>query len=72
VGALRPRTHWRDKVKNLITVLNTARQPMTPEEAKGICLVLLRPLAASLLLAVQRQKDEGRGLEDFSKDSAPF
>lgn len=55
-------------MKNLIAVLNTARQPMTPEETKGICLVLLRPLVEEQQLALKAVFDD----EDYRTAARHF
>jgi hypothetical protein len=68
LGALRPRTHWRDTVKSLIAMLNAARQPMTSEETKGICLVLLRPLVEEQQLALKAVFDD----EDYRTAARHF
>ena len=55
-------------MKNLIAVLNTARQPMTPEETKGICLVLLRPLVEEQQLVLKAVFDD----EDYRTAARHF
>ncbi|HYO58520.1 hypothetical protein [Archangium sp.] len=45
-------------MKNLLAVLNTARRPMTSEETKGICLVLLHPLVEEQQLALKAVFDD--------------
>ena len=55
-------------MKNLIAVLNTARRPMTSEETKGICLVLLRPLVEAQQLALKAVFDD----EDYRTAARHF
>ena len=55
-------------MKNLIAVLNTARQPMTSEETKGICLVLLRPLVEEQQFALKAIFDD----EDYRTAARHF
>ena len=55
-------------MKNLIAVLNTARWPMTSEETKSICLVLLRPLVEEQQLALKAVFDD----EDYRTAARHF
>ncbi len=45
-------------MKNLLAVLNATRRPMTSEETKGICLVLLRSLVEEQQLALKAFFDD--------------
>ncbi|MFY0571130.1 hypothetical protein ACN28E_45875 [Archangium lansingense] len=55
-------------MKNLIAVLNTARRPMTSEETKDICLVLLRSLVEEQQLALKAVFDD----EDYRTAARHF
>jgi len=55
-------------VTNLLTVLNAVRRPITLEETKSICLVLLRPLVEEQQLALKAVFDE----EDYRTAARHF
>ncbi|MFY0528735.1 hypothetical protein ACN28I_38080 [Archangium gephyra] len=55
-------------MKNLLAMLNAVRRPMTCEETKSICLVMLRPLVEEQQLALKAAFDD----EDYRTAARHF